>query len=294
LAARPAGRAAAVVAERLGQLRARALELPLALVAGETASHWQAVIDLLAQQQANLAALAGAPIAVAPPPAAAAPAAAPASAPQPVEVVRGGALTIVFNGQRCIHSRHCVLDAPAVFKANTPGQWITPDAMPVEAVIGVAHACPSGAIRYRRHDGGPEEAAPPVNQLRIRENGPYALHAPLHIADQDDGFRATLCRCGHSRNKPWCDGSHVGAAFVASGEPPTGTFEPLAQRDGPLAITPLKNGPLQVHGKLEICSGTGRTVARSTEARLCRCGQSRNKPFCDLSHLAAGFEAPGA
>ena len=39
---------------------------------------------------------------------------------------------------------------------------------------------------------------------------------------------------------------------------------------------------------------TGRTVARVTEARLCRCGQSKNKPFCDLSHVAAGFQAAGA
>jgi len=49
-----------------------------------------------------------------------------------------------------------------------------------------------------------------------------------------------------------------------------------------------------VEGNREICTGAGRTVARITEARLCRCGQSRNKPFCDLSHVAAQFEADGA
>jgi CDGSH-type Zn-finger protein len=86
----------------------------------------------------------------------------------------------------------------------------------------------------------------------------------------------------------------VTAGFAASGEPPTGSVDPLPQRDGPLTVTPMLNGPLQVQGNLEICAGTGRTVARITEARLCRCGQSRNKPFCDLSHVAAGFEAAGA
>ena len=50
----------------------------------------------------------------------------------------------------------------------------------------------------------------------------------------------------------------------------------------------------QVRGNLEICAGTGRAVARVTEAKLCRCGHSKNKPFCDLSHLAAGFVAKGA
>jgi len=295
LAALPAERAAAVVAERLGQLRERAIELPLELVAGETFATWQAVIDLLEQQQAALLALGGGVAAApaAPAPAAIAPTPAAAPAPATVEIARGRGVTVRFEARRCIHSRHCVLDAPTVFKANTPGEWIFPDTVAVETVVAVAHNCPSGAIHYERHDGGPPEAAPPVNTLRIRENGPYALHAPLVIAGQDDGQRATLCRCGQSKNKPWCDGSHVTAGFVASGEPPTGAADPLAARDGPLAVTPLRNGPLQVRGNLEICAGTGRTVARITEARLCRCGQSRNKPFCDLSHVAAGFEAGG-
>jgi CDGSH-type Zn-finger protein len=165
--------------------------------------------------------------------------------------------------------------------------------MSAEALVGVAKSCPSGAIRYERHDGGDPESAPEVNQLRIRENGPYAVHAPLVLAGKDDGFRATLCRCGHSGNKPWCDGSHATAGFVASGEPKSGAVDPLAARDGTLEVTPMINGPLRVRGNLEICAGTGRTVARVTEAKLCRCGHSKNKPFCDLSHVAAGFVADG-
>ncbi len=302
LAVLPADRAALFVAERIGQLRARAEELPLELVAGETPAMWHDVISLLGRQQAALLELAGsldAPIAppVQPSKADGAMASAVVASGVPaaaaVERALGRDVTVLFEARRCIHSRHCVLDAPEVFKANTPGQWIYPDAMPVEAVVGVAHSCPSGAIRYERHDAGAAESAPRVNQLRVRENGPYALHAPLRIAGRDDGYRATLCRCGQSANKPWCDGSHVGAGFVASGEPATGAVDPLAQRDGPLTVMPQRNGPLRVEGNLEICAGTGRTVARVTEARLCRCGQSRTKPFCDLSHLAAGFEADG-
>jgi CDGSH-type Zn-finger protein/uncharacterized Fe-S cluster protein YjdI len=301
LAALPAQGAAALVAERLGQLHQRALELPVVPVAGEAPGAWAGVIDLLAQQQAVLLALAGSEAAAAPSPAPArpapqAPGASPvaATAETKVEVAQGRDLSIHFEARRCIHSRHCVLDAPSVFKANTPGEWIFPDTVSAEALVGVAHNCPSGAIRYVRHDGGAAEAAPAVNQLRIRENGPYAVHADLLIAGQPDGYRATLCRCGLSQNKPWCDGSHGPAGFTASGEPKSGAVDALAARDGPLNVTPLRNGPLQVRGNLEICAGTGRTVARITDARLCRCGQSKNKPFCDLSHLAAGFEADGA
>jgi CDGSH-type Zn-finger protein/uncharacterized Fe-S cluster protein YjdI len=289
--------AAALVAERLGQLRQRAVELPVTQVAGESAGTWPGVIELLGQQQAALLALTGAkPPASVPTPAPAPPSApaAPVAIESTIEVAPGRDITVHFEARRCIHSRHCVLDAPGVFKANTPGEWIHPDAVSAEALVGVAQSCPSGAIRYVRHDGGAEETAPAVNQLRLRENGPYAVHAALTLTGRDDGFRATLCRCGQSGNKPWCDGSHVAAGFVATGEPASGAVDPLAARDGPLHVTPLRNGPLQVSGNLEVCAGTGRTVARITEARLCRCGQSRNKPFCDLSHVAAGFTAEGA
>jgi CDGSH-type Zn-finger protein/uncharacterized Fe-S cluster protein YjdI len=312
LAVLPHASAAGVVAERLGQLQERARGLlPVVSVPGESEAAWPRVIEVLGQQQAELARLAGAAVpsaaalpkvatAVAAPVAAAAPVAPTHTdaAADPVETVPGQHATVLFESRRCIHSRHCVLDAPSVFKANTPGQWIYPDTVPVERLVEVAHSCPSGAIRYVRHDGGPAESAPPVNTLRLRENGPYAVHAPLSITlsghTHDDGFRATLCRCGQSQRKPWCDGSHVAANFMASGEPPSGNTEALAVRDGPLAIAPQTDGPLRVSGNLEICAGTGRTVARVTEALLCRCGQSKNKPFCDLSHVAAGFTADGA
>jgi CDGSH-type Zn-finger protein/uncharacterized Fe-S cluster protein YjdI len=199
------------------------------------------------------------------------------------------AITLRFDGRRCIHSRHCVLEAPDVFLANTAGAWIHPEAATVEHCVHVAHSCPSGAITYERHDGGPPEAAPHVNVVRVRENGPYAVHAAIDL--DDAAFRATLCRCGHSKRKPYCDGSHNGSGFVASGEPATIPSEPLAQRGGPLAVTPLPNGPLQFAGNVEICSGTGRTVLRTESARLCRCGGSSTKPFCDGSHARIGFRS---
>ncbi len=297
LALLPEVGAAAFVAERLGQLGERAAELPLELVAGESAATWRAVIDTLAAQRAALLAMPAAaspvPAAMAAPNATTAAPQAPMPASSGVETVASRDITITFDSGRCIHSRHCVLDAPRVFQANTPGQWIHPEAMPAEAVAAVALSCPSGAIRYRRHDGGADEVAPEVNQLRVRENGPYALHAELVVDGADDGFRATLCRCGMSKKKPWCDGSHVDAGFVASGEPKTGDVTALAVRSGPLRVTPTANGPLRVAGNLEICSGTGRTVARVVETALCRCGHSGNKPFCDGSHRAAGFVAAG-
>jgi CDGSH-type Zn-finger protein len=151
--------------------------------------------------------------------------------------------------------------------------------------------CPSGAIRYERKDGGPQESAPPVNLAAVREAGPYALRGDLRIDGVPAGFRATLCRCGASKNKPFCDGSHHDIDFRASGEPPTQGAEMLPTRDGPLAIDPQVDGPLRVRGNLEITSGTGRVVARVTSATLCRCGGSQSKPFCDGTHARIGFRS---
>jgi CDGSH-type Zn-finger protein len=82
--------------------------------------------------------------------------------------------------------------------------------------------------------------------------------------------------------------------FSASGEPTSQGTDMLPVRDGPLQIDPETNGPLQVSGNLEIVSGTGRIVARVTTARLCRCGGSSSKPFCDGTHARIGFQAPGS
>jgi CDGSH-type Zn-finger protein/uncharacterized Fe-S cluster protein YjdI len=208
------------------------------------------------------------------------------------DAVRTQEITLRFDGRRCIHSRHCVLEAPTVFVANTPGAWIHPESTTVEHCVHVAHTCPSGAITYERHDGGPQEAAPRVNVVRVREDGPYAVHAQIEMPTAAE-LRATLCRCGQSRRKPYCDGSHGAAGFAATGEPPSRASEPLADRAGPLKITPIVNGPLQLHGNVEICTGTGRTVVRTQSARLCRCGGSASKPFCDGSHARIGFRSEG-
>jgi CDGSH-type Zn-finger protein len=208
-----------------------------------------------------------------------------------VEHIEGRDLTLLYEGKKCIHARFCVTGAPKVFLANVKGPWINPDAIEVDRLVEIAHACPSGAIRYQRKDGKHEETAPPVNLIAIREAGPYAVRGQLLLNGEAAGFRATLCRCGASKNKPFCDGSHHDAGFGASGEPATGKADMLAVRDGPLAIDPQVDGPLQVRGNLEITSGTGRVVARVTQTRLCRCGQSNNKPFCDGSHARVGFKS---
>jgi CDGSH-type Zn-finger protein/uncharacterized Fe-S cluster protein YjdI len=195
-----------------------------------------------------------------------------------------------------------VLGRPDVFVPNaftmgeTPkpppqasGEWIQPDAAPAEDIAAIARACPSGAITYERLDGAEQESAPPVNVARIREDGPLAFAADLAIEGKPPLLRATLCRCGASKNKPFCDGSHVEIHFKATGEPLLQDSPALAERGGKLIVKPLRNGPFVVLGNLEICTGTGHTVTRTQKTALCRCGGSRNKPFCDGTHAEIDF-----
>ncbi|NNG21974.1 ferritin-like domain-containing protein [Telluria aromaticivorans] len=268
-----------------------------------------AVLPALARCAATLRAAAGAwREAYATKGAAAAAAAAPQAEPVPapaappalddaIQVAHGANGTIYFEARRCVHSRHCVLEEPEVFKANQEGEWIFPDQASPERLMRVARNCVSGAIRYQRRDGGEDETAPPVNLVRMREDGPLAVNAAIRLATADgtagSALRVALCRCGQSSNKPFCDQSHIAVGFRASGEAPTRPSPVLEARDGLLEITPLRNGPLDVRGAAEICTGTGRTVDRSLATRLCRCGQSKDKPFCDGSHRAAGFVAEG-
>ncbi len=118
-----------------------------------------------------------------------------------MEHVAGKDVTIIFDAQKCIHARNCVLTLPEVFQAGVKGQWIFPDNASTEDIAHLAKICPSGAIQYERHDGEKNETMPEVNTARVLENGPIAVNAELSIEGKAAGTRAVLCRCGHSKNK---------------------------------------------------------------------------------------------
>ncbi len=206
----------------------------------------------------------------------------------------GDAIRVHFDARRCIHARNCVLGLPGAFRVHER-PWIDPDGAPVEELAAVIRACPSGALSYERKDGGNEETAPAVNQARLWEHGPLELRGSLTIAGEPAGYRAVLCRCGASKTKPWCDNSHLDIGFKATGEPkPAEEPAALEATDGPLTVSLTNDGPMHIEGNLEICAGSGREVARTTDAWLCRCGASANKPFCDGSHNKIGFKAEGS
>ncbi len=204
----------------------------------------------------------------------------------------GDQIEITFDMARCIHARNCFLKLPQVFNPERR-PWVDADAASAEEIAAMIRTCPSGALTWRRTDDGADEVPPGINRASVCENGPNAFHGNLEV----DGValqRATLCRCGQSKNMPYCDYSHTEAGFRATGEPePSGKDTPGEDPVEVLSLIPHEDGPLEARGALEITSGTGHRLHRGTRAFLCRCGQSKNKPFCDGSHKSAGFKAPG-
>lgn len=141
----------------------------------------------------------------------------------------------------------------------------------------------------------PEPARYEVQRIRLRDNGPLVLEGEFTVAGQPAGGQV-LCRCGLSRNKPWCDTSHRSAGFEALPGLPRANAGPGAQtpaaRSRCVALQPVADGPLVVHGTVDLTDRDGGLLSCETGPTLCRCGHSANKPFCDGSHARVGFCAP--
>ncbi len=107
------------------------------------------------------------------------------------------------------------------------------------------------------------------------------------VADTDD---VALCRCGHSANKPFCDGSHRKVGFDDPGVIRGGRLVPGDAEDSAVRIVCATNGPLLVRGPLTVVGSDG-SMSEGTKGALCRCGLSSTRPFCDGSHKGSDFEA---
>ncbi len=219
-------------------------------------------------------------------------------------------------------------------------------------------------------------------RITVSENGPYKVQGavPLLRAEivtnergesigwrelgrYDVEDRYELCRCGASKNKPFCDWTHfeigfdgtetaghhdymeASACISGSGvrlhdlrelcaearfcdragglwnlihdadDPqtralveeeamlcPSGRYTVCDEADNPKeydyepSIVIVEDpqmglsGPLFVRGRVEIVSESGESYEVRNRVTLCRCGASKNKPFCDGSHLAVGFD----
>jgi CDGSH-type Zn-finger protein len=132
-----------------------------------------------------------------------------------------------------------------------------------------------------------------ANTLTLRENGPLELNGNLALAGVNVGDAAVLCRCGQSATKPFCDGSHLRCGFRAPARAEGLDAAANFLANGVLDVRPIRDGPLRLDGAVELLSDAGERLGYATQLWLCRCGESRRKPFCDGTHKRSGFRADG-
>ena len=200
--------------------------------------------------------------------------------------------TVSWNGPLCIHIGECGRAKGELFVGGRK-PWCQPDLVTDTEVQEVVERCPTGALSVRLTDGSRPEKADSVNTVQVAYNGPLFVRGELELEAGPENvpglkFRAALCRCGQSGNKPFCDNSHEDAGFRdygAIGE----SGDDNAASGGLLQIKAIKNGPLVLQGNVTLKGGAGRKSWQGKQVTLCRCGSSRNKPFCDGQHKVVGF-----
>ena len=196
-----------------------------------------------------------------------------------------------WDSHRCIHVEACVRALPHVFSPSER-PWIHPERADAVEIARACEACPAGALHYARKDGGPAEATPSKNTITIASDGPLYVSGDVRVADGEgktllEETRVALCRCGRTRNRPLCDGSHERAGFRAHGaltEAHLATSESEPAEQGKLVLRAADPGPLTIDGSAEIRGDTSDDCCVVRIGALCCCGKSKNMPFCDGSH----------
>jgi uncharacterized Fe-S cluster protein YjdI len=153
----------------------------------------------------------------------------------------GDGIVVHWDASRCIHVAFCIESLPEVFDV-TRRPWITADAADADAVEAAVNRCPTGALRATRADTEPGDGGP--TSIFPVPGGPLILRGPMELLDERGDLvstetRLALCRCGASRNQPFCDNSHR-----AAGAP----WRPVPERACPADICEPQEFPAGTPG----------------------------------------------
>ncbi|KAB1159729.1 MULTISPECIES: (4Fe-4S)-binding protein [Tenacibaculum] len=126
-------------------------------------------------------------------------------------------ITVVWKPKTCIHAKKCWKELIQVFDPrNKP--WVNMEGATTERIKKQVEACPSGALSYISK-GESKEKAYTETKIEVLANGPLLVYGTLHITNSDGKSEkknktTAFCRCGASKNKPYCDGAHVKEGFI--------------------------------------------------------------------------------
>jgi CDGSH-type Zn-finger protein/uncharacterized Fe-S cluster protein YjdI len=123
---------------------------------------------------------------------------------------------VLDNRGTCCHSGNCTDHLPAVFH-NASEPFVTADGAGPDAIEKIVRACPSGALGFIRN-GVSYEGEEREPEIYVAHNASYYVRGGIELEGEPLNKGAlrehyALCRCGQSKNKPFCDGSHWYAKF---------------------------------------------------------------------------------
>lgn len=149
-----------------------------------------------------------------------------------LQVYETNEVRVTFDPTRCAHSGVCLRTLPAVFDVGRR-RWIDPARASADDVIAAVAKCPSGALQssmvtavHPSVSRPPASIATPTDGVRlestdpdvpititVRERDGLLVEGPFKVVDAAgnvlrEGVKCTLCRCGHSKTKPFCDSTH--------------------------------------------------------------------------------------
>ena len=122
-----------------------------------------------------------------------------------IRVWEGKTIRTFFNPNTCMHALYCK-PLKALRARELEG-----DAEAAAEIARVVQSCPSGALNYESTEVEAPAAVEGAD-IDIQAGGECRVQREFEInatpGERQDMSRATLCRCGLSKNKPWCDGAH--------------------------------------------------------------------------------------
>jgi CDGSH-type Zn-finger protein len=134
----------------------------------------------------------------------------PDRTPDHLDNYKGEHIIIHDNRGVCSHRGHCTDNLPKVFKLKQE-PWIDPNGETPDKIARVIHMCPSGALSYTK-DGKLHKDINREPKIIVSKDGPYDIQGFIVLDDPENTPESkehyTLCRCGHSKNKPFCCGQH--------------------------------------------------------------------------------------
>jgi uncharacterized Fe-S cluster protein YjdI len=135
----------------------------------------------------------------------------------PTRAYEGIGIRVIWDATRCIHTGNCLRAEPGVFNVGRR-PWVDVDGASAEAIARAVETCPTGALRYESTGPLPDEQPQVPTVVEVRPNGPLFVRGAVRMVDAagqviTEETRLALCRCGASRNRPFCDNTHREIGF---------------------------------------------------------------------------------